>query len=139
SEKTTSDGMRTPGNEESESTEPQWRRLIDSIPGPIVTLNKTGQVDLVNRDLLKYFGATVEKARLWASNDLVHPEDLPGLIELFARSIETGTPYENEQRLRRYDGVYRWFHARSSPLRDANGQVVRWCVLLTDIDERRRV
>ena len=47
-------------------------------------------------------------------------------------------PYEIVQRLRRSDGVYRWFQNSGFPLRDASGHVVRWCVLLTDIDERKR-
>ena len=58
--------------------------------------------------------------------------------ERFARSIESGTPYESEHRLRRSDGVYRWFQSRGFPLRDANGDIVRWCWLLTDIDDRKR-
>ncbi len=130
--------MRTPAKEELERAERESWRLIDSIPGPIVMLTKTGDVDMVNRHLLEYFGTTVEKTRQWGTNDLVHPEDLPQLIELFTRSIESGTPYESEQRLRRWDGVYRWFQARAFPLRDANGQVLRWCVQLTDVDDRKR-
>ncbi len=130
--------MRTPANEGSESNERESWRLIDSIPAPILMLTKTGDVDVVNRHLLEYFGTTIDKTREWGTNELVHREDLPQLIELFTRSIESGTPYESEQRLRRWDGVYRWFHACAFPLRETNGQVVRWCVLLTDIDERRR-
>ena len=42
------------------------------------------------------------------------------------------------QRLRRSDGVYRWFQNNGFPLREAGGPIVRWCVLLTDIDERKR-
>ena len=42
------------------------------------------------------------------------------------------------QRFRRSDGVYRWFQNNGFPLRDASGHIVRWCVLLTDIDERKR-
>jgi PAS domain S-box-containing protein len=131
------EGMRTQANEELERAERESWRVIDSIPGPIVTLTKTGGVDMVNRHLLEYFGTTTEKIRQWGTNDLVHPEDLPHLRDLFTRSIESGTPYESEQRLRRRDGLYRWFQARAFPLHDAIGQIVRWCVLLTDIDERK--
>src|SRR5215472_8996773 len=125
-------------NDELEKSERQSWRIIDSIPEPIATLTKTGDVDMVNRHLLEYFGTTIEEARRWRTNDLVHPEDLPRLIDLFTRSIEWGTPYESEHRLRRRDGVYRWFQARAFPLRDASGQIVRWCVLLTDIEGRKR-
>src|SRR5262249_52803007 len=112
--------------------------LIDSIPGPIATLTKTGAVEMVNRHLLEYCGTTVEEVRQWGTNDLVHPEDLPHLMDLFARSIESGAPFVSEYRLRRSDGVYRWFQGRALPLGDSNGQIIRWCVLLTDIDDRKR-
>jgi DNA-binding NtrC family response regulator len=52
--------------------------------------------------------------------------------------VEHGTPYEFEHRIRRADGVYRWFQSRGSPLHDPEGRVVRWYNLLTDIDEHKR-
>ena len=70
--------------------------------------------------------------------DTIHPEDLPHVIDVFTRSIASGSPYEIVQRFRRSDGVYRWFANRGFPVRDTNGDVVRWCVLLTDIDDRKR-
>ena len=125
-------------NDESERSERESWRIIDSIPGPIALLKKSGDVDMVNRHLLEYFGTTIEKAMQWGTNGLVHPEDLPHVLDGFTRSVESGTPYENEYRLRRSDGVYRWFQGRTVPLRDANGQIDRWCVLLTEIDDRKR-
>jgi hypothetical protein len=53
-------------------------------------------------------------------------------------SIETGHPYEVEHRILGADGVYRWFHVRGLPLRDAEGRIVRWYNLVTDIEDRRR-
>src|SRR5262249_30897528 len=125
-------GERATTEDESERSQHEWR-LIDSIPGPIALLEKTGDVDMVNRHLLEYFGTTIEKAMQWGKNGLVHPEDLPYVLDGFTRSVQSGIPYENEYRLRRSDGVYRWFQGRAFPLLDANGQIVRWCVLLTDI------
>ena len=72
------------------------------------------------------------------TNDTIHPEDLPHVIDVFGRSIASGSPYEIVQRFRRSDGVYRWFTNNGFPVRDTNGQIARWCVLLTDIDERKR-
>jgi PAS domain S-box-containing protein len=57
---------------------------------------------------------------------------------VFSRSIATGTPYDIAQRFRRSDGSYRWFTNKGFAVRDPNGHIVRWCVLLTDIDERKR-
>jgi len=54
------------------------------------------------------------------------------------RSIETGQTYDIEQRCRRKDGVYRWFHVRALALRDTEGRIIRWYTLFTDIDERKQ-
>ena len=81
---------------------------------------------------------TLEELKQWGTNDTVHPEDLPHVIQVFTQSIASGSPYEIVQRLRRSDGVYRWFQNNGFPLRDASGHIVRWCVLLTDIDDRKR-
>src|SRR5215471_10030866 len=129
--------MRSSANEQTERAERESWRLIDSIPGPIALLTKVGEVEMANRHLLEYFGATIEETRQWGTNGMVHPEDLPREIERFRRSIEAGTPYDSEHRLRRSDGVYRWFKSRGVPLRDAKGDIVRWCWLLTDIDDRK--
>jgi len=53
-------------------------------------------------------------------------------------AIQTGQPYDVKQRLRRFDGVYRWFEVRGFPLRGPDGRILNWCVLLTDIDDRQR-
>jgi PAS domain S-box-containing protein len=125
-------------NEALTESELEARLILDNIPGFIALLTKSGEVVMVNRHLAEYFGATIEEIRHWGTNGMVHPEDLPDAAKQFTRSIEPGTPYESEHRLRRSDGVYRWFQSRGSPLRDTNGQVVRWCWLLTDIDDRKR-
>ena len=70
--------------------------------------------------------------------DTIHPEDLPHVIDVFTRAIATGNSYEIVQRFRRSDGLYRWFLNCGLPVRDPSGQIARWCVLLTDIDERKR-
>jgi len=132
------ESMRRLAKEELERTERESWRIIDSLPGPVALLTKTGEVEMANRHLLEYFGATIEETRQWGTNGMVHPEDLPGEIERFRRSIDSGTPYESEHRLRRSDGAYRWFQSRGFPLRDANDDIVRWCWLLTDIDDRKR-
>jgi transcriptional regulator with GAF, ATPase, and Fis domain len=56
---------------------------------------------------------------------------------IISDSMKSGDPYEIVERVRRFDGVYRWFQVRGLPLRDSNGSIVRWYVLLTDIDERK--
>jgi PAS domain S-box-containing protein len=114
------------------------RLIVDNIPGAVALLSATGDVEVVNRQLLEYFGQTLEELRQWGTNGTVHPEDLPHVAEVFTRSIESGSPYTIAQRFRRSDGAYRWFENSGFPLRDDAGRIVRWCVLLTDIDERKQ-
>ena len=114
------------------------RLIVDSIPGLVALLSATGDVQFVNRRLLEYFGQTLEELKQWGTRDTVHPDDLPHVIDAFSRAITSGSAYTIVQRFRRSDGMYRWFENSGFPLHDESGRVVRWCVLLTDIDERKR-
>jgi PAS domain S-box-containing protein len=104
----------------------------------VATLNAAGEVEFVNRTSLEYTGKTSEELKNWATSDTVHPDDLPRIIEAWKHAIETGQPLDLESRSRRADGVYRWVHLRARPQRDAEGRIVRWYNLLTDIEERKR-
>jgi PAS domain S-box-containing protein len=119
-------------------SERESRLIVDSIPGLVAAFTPGGEVEFVNRQILEYFGKTVEELKQWGTGGTTHPEDLPRVVEIFTRSIVSGEPFEFEVRARRFDGVYRWFQSRGCPLRDANGHVVRWYNLLIDIDERKR-
>jgi PAS domain S-box-containing protein len=119
-------------------SERESRLIVDTIPGLVATLTPAGEVELVNNQVLEYCGRTLEELKQWGTSDTVHPEDLPRVIEIISQSIASGEPYEIEERIRRFDGVYRWFQVRGLPLRDSDGRIVRWYVLLTDIDARRR-
>ena len=114
------------------------RLIVDTIPGLIAINTADGELELLNHRVLEYFGRTFEELKNWATSDAVHPDDLPGFVAAFNRSMETGTPFDFEPRLRRSDGTYRWFQSRGHPLRDADGRVVRWYFLLTDIDDLKR-
>jgi PAS domain S-box-containing protein len=119
-------------------SEREFRHLIDNIPGLVCTLSATGEVELLNRQLMEYFGKTSEELMSWDTSEAVHPDDLPGVIDAWKQSIETGQPYVRELRQRRADGVYRWFQSRASPTRDTAGCITGWYMVVTDIDDRKR-
>jgi len=95
--------------------EQSLRLILDSIPGFVSTSDAAGEIELVNRQILEYFGMTIEELKNWSTSDNIHPDDLPRMIEAYRRSIETGQPLDFEQRSRGPDGVWRWFHNRSRP------------------------
>ncbi|WP_041955287.1 AAA family ATPase [Bradyrhizobium japonicum] len=117
-------------------SEQRLRSAIDGIPGLVGVLAPNGDVEAVNRQILEYCGQTLEELRNWGTNGTVHPEDLPHVADIFGKSIAAGIPYQIEQRLRRFDGEYRWFDNRGIPVRDDSGRIVRWYVLLTDVEDR---
>jgi PAS domain S-box-containing protein len=115
-----------------------FRLLIDTIPGLVCTMTATGEVELVNRQILEYFGITLDELKKWGTNNSSHPEDVPQAMASWVHSFETGDPYDVELRNRRADGVYRWHNTRALPQRDDNGHIIRWSVLVTDIDDRKK-
>jgi PAS domain S-box-containing protein len=121
-----------------QQSESRFRLIVDAIPGFVCSLSAAGEVELVNRQTLEYFGKTTEELKNWAASDAVHPDDLPRVIDAWRRSVETGQPYVLELRQRRADGVYRWFQSRALPARDTEGRITGWYMLLTDIEDRKR-
>jgi PAS domain S-box-containing protein len=117
-------------------SEQRLRSAMDGIPGLVGVLGPNGDVEAVNRQIVEYCGQPLEELRNWGTNGIVHHEDLPHVVEIFTKSIAAGIPYQIEQRLRRFDGEYRWFDNRGIPVRDDSGRIVRWYVLLTDIEDR---
>src|SRR5258708_4436438 len=111
---------------------------MDGIPGLIQVVSAPGEGQLVNRKALEYFGKTFEEFKAWETTGALHPDDLSRVLAARSRSLETGLPFDIEYRCRRADGEYRWFHSRALPLRDREGRIIRWYVLLTDIEDRKR-
>jgi PAS domain S-box-containing protein len=114
------------------------RSAIDGIAGLVAVMTPNGEVETVNRQCLEYFGRPLEEQKDWVTTDMVHPEDLPHMLENFKRAIASEIPYHFEQRLRRFDGEYRCFDTRGGAVRDDSGRITRWYVLLTDIEDRIR-
>src|SRR6266851_4707183 len=118
--------------------EESFRVTIASIPGLVNTMSPAGELEFANQQWLDYHGKTLEEMKGWETSDVIHPDDLPRAATAWKRSVETGQPFENEYRIRRADGVYRWFQGRSLPLRDSEGRIIRWYSLITDIDDMKR-
>jgi PAS domain S-box-containing protein len=102
-------------------TDESFRETINRIPAFVCTLTDTGAIEFVNDQVLAYFGRTLDELRNWPASDAVHRDDLPNVIATLQISIDTGEPSEVELRLRRADGVYRWFLLRRVPHCDRDG------------------
>jgi PAS domain S-box-containing protein len=123
----------------AESSEQRYRFLAESIPQIVWTANADGSADYFNQRWFDYTGLSREDNGGFNARDVVHTDDITHTLELWKQAFETGEPYEIELRLRRgADGSHRWHLARSVPLRDAAGKIVKWFGTSTDIDDRKR-
>ncbi len=130
--------LRAANEQITATSEWQFRALFDFMPQLGWTARADGFVDWYNRGWYEYTGTTPDEMVGWGWTRVHDPEMLPKITERWQHSIDTGTPFEMEFKLRRHDDAFRWFLTRVTPMRDADGRVVRWVGINTDIDDRRR-
>ena len=113
-------------------------QIINTIPTTAWSTRPDGYCDFLSDRWLDYAGFTSDEAIGWSWSSVIHPEDAPALIDYWQGCLETGTPVDVEARMRRFDGVYRWFLFRANPLRDATGTIVKWYGTNVDIEDRKK-
>jgi formate hydrogenlyase transcriptional activator len=115
-------------------SEAKLRRVVDTIPALVWSHLADGPDDFSNQQWQDYLDINSDGAQGWGWQAAVHPDDLPKLMETWTGMVAAGKAGEFETRLRRNDGVFRWFLCRIEPLRDDSGKVLRWVGIATDVD-----
>jgi len=123
--------------QEIEGLRDQLKLVIDTIPALTGVTLPSGSVEVVNRGWLDYTGIRLEDARGSGWTRALHPDDRELFVSKGLTARATREPFELELRLRRADGVYRWFLMRVAPLRNEQGEVVRWYGVSIDIEDRK--
>jgi formate hydrogenlyase transcriptional activator len=119
--------------------ERELRTITDAIPHLVTVLATDGRSLFVNKSMLDYTGLSIDDVvTADFRTSAFHPEDVERLHDERQNALSRGIPFDNEQRIRRKDGEYRWFYIRYNPHRNEQGQIVRWYATGTDIDERKR-
>jgi formate hydrogenlyase transcriptional activator len=130
---------RRRAEEKLRQDERELRRITDAIPQAISVLAPDGKILYANEVVLDYTGLSLEDVK---TDDfrakLFHPDDLARLGDQRAQALARGEPFEVELRARRKDGQYRWFLIRYNPLRDDEGQIIRWYATGIDIEDRKQ-
>src|SRR5216684_3697111 len=124
--------------EDRKQAEMELRHILDLAPQLIAVLGPRRERLYANRWALKYLGTSLDEWRQSTVRSEVHPDDSERLRADADFSRSDSSPYELELRLRQGDGSYRWFLARYNPMLDDQGQISRWYVACTDIDDRKR-
>ena len=123
-----------------QESEERFRLLNEAIPQQVWTARPDGSLDYVNRRVIEYFGYPFEEMIGHGWQRFLHPDDLPGCLECWARARETKQPYEIEFRLLRgTDHSFRWHLGRALPICNPEGQVVKWFGSNTDITQLKEL
>lgn len=120
-----------------QESEERFRLLVESVPEIAWTARPDGTLDYYNERWYEYTGNErgTEGHESWVP--ALHPDDA-GTLAVWLRSVASGEPYETELRLREVTtGEYRWFLARARPIRDSEGNIVRWFGITSDIHDQK--
>lgn len=131
------DRMRAITSEGSATRERDLAAFAEAIPQLVWRADADGTARSFNAAWFAYVGCDEHSRGPRAFWDAIAPEDVAGVRARWWAALEAGTSYETELRLRRADGAYRWFIARSAPLCDADGAIVSWIGTCTDIDDQK--
>src|SRR5271154_1767960 len=115
-------------------TDGSLRRVIDTIPAMAWCARPDGSMEFLNRQWHNYTGLSPAETHEWGYQAAFHPEDRKNGMDKCRKLFSENGPTETEIRLRRHDGIYRWFLIRVEPLRDEAGQIIKWYGTSTDID-----
>src|SRR6476660_2987591 len=116
------------------NSEKKLRQVIDTIPTLAWSILPDGSNEFLNKRWHEYTGLSPEESHGSGWQVAIHPEDRAPLLEKWQGLLSLGEPGEMEARLRRHDGVFRWFLMGVEPLRDERGDVIRWYGACTDIE-----
>ncbi len=119
--------------------EVEFRQMLDLVPQLVAVYGPNRERVYANRIMLNYLGLSLEDWRgRFKFGDSLHPDDWERATGHFDRAVSSGAGFELELRLRKSDGGYRWFLARCNEVCDDKGQIMRWYLACTDIEERKR-
>ena len=113
----------------------RFKTLAESLPQMIWTCLRDGHTDYLSRQWLDYTGRSEAQQLGHGWLEQVHPDDRVKVQMEWARVVASGDTFDMSFRIRRFDGVYRWFKTRAVPLRDPAGRILKWFGSNTDIED----
>lgn len=116
-------------------SESRFRFMTDAIPQQVWTSTKEGALSYVNAQVVEYFGRPAEEVVGDGWQTVIHPDDLPWVLDRWTEALSTGEGYEVEFRLLRHDGRYRWHLARAQAQRGEDGAIRQWFGTNTDFHD----
>ena len=119
-------------------SEQRFRKMADDSPMMIWTAGADGGNEFVNKQWLDFTGLTLEEFRGDGWKRIVHPDDVTRSMSNYLDNVQARRPYEDETRLRRHDGEYRWVLARGQPRYGDHGEFLGYVGSAMDVTDRRQ-
>jgi PAS domain S-box-containing protein len=116
----------------------ELKQMADSLPSLVWGARPDGMCDYVSRQWPRFTGAPDTDQLGFGWIEQLHPEDREAVREEWRRAVRTGTPFEVECRMRNAGGEYRWFKGRSIPIRNSQGEILKWYGTFSDVNEAKR-
>ncbi len=119
-------------------SEHRWRILTEALPQLVWSATPDGACDYFSTQWTKHTGIAESELLGWRWLEVLHPDDREPTRQFWTDSVAGRRPYNVEYRVRRSDGVYRWFKTRGVPIRDREGNIFKWFGTCTDITDLKR-
>jgi len=111
--------------------------IVQTAPDIIFSRQADGGREYISSRFYEYTGAPAGSAIGFGWLDYVHPDDKEESTAHWMRCVQSGEAYESEYRLLGADAKYRWFRARAVPLRDQEGNILKWYGTCSDIHDSK--
>ena len=119
----------------SANLQSRLREILNTMPQMVWSTRPDGYHDFYNDRWYEFTGVPHGSTDGEGWNEMFHPSDRETAWETWRHSLDTGTPYAIEYRLRDRNGQYRWTLGRALPIRNGSGEIERWFGTCTDIHE----
>jgi len=117
--------------------ESEFTSIVDALPDIVLTARPDGNVDFLNHRWYEYTGSSDDYALGQGWQAAIHPADLTEILDRWRAVLASGEQGDMQARIRRLDGKYRRFLFRMRPITNPSGQVVKWCGMVTDIEDQQ--
>jgi PAS domain S-box-containing protein len=120
------------------ASEARYRVLADLNPQAIWMGDALGHITYANHGFMAYIGLTQQDLESDNWQQAFAPADRNQVFEAWGRSVSSGVDFDIEAHMRNIEtGTYRWWHLRAAPVRDANGAVLNWLGVGSDVHDAR--
>lgn len=118
----------------------EFQILADSVDHYIWVSSPDGTPEYYNKRWMEITGLTDDFDNVAnLGQNLIHPEDLPRISQLWHNSIKGGVPYTAELRIKTAQGVYQWILTRVIPAKNEKGQIIKWYGSGVNIDQIKKI